>query len=400
MRLDDFFNDSNDGDLEEKVEENIILKPFQVEAFNNWVKAGFKGVIIAPTGTGKTIIGGYAISRLKEPALIICPTERILKMWVERLREKFNIVATPYYGYVKKLSTTTVSIYNTVAMHHPELLDRFKLIILDEVHHAASNVFSRIIGLLNDGHKVMALTATLKREDEKHQLIKAKMPVVYCLDLKTAIQNGLVAPIKIIPVPVDMDDREREEYKKIEDSIARIKYLIAGLRDGEEKEKLESELRKKINIRKQLLSSLEEKKRAVYNIASRYDERVLVFSESVKSIEDLKSYLNRMGVASETYHSYKNEKERDRIFSEWGRSFKVLLSCRALDEGVDVPEASIAIMIASGMSVRQLVQRKGRIMRFKKGKTAELYVVYARGTVESTIPRKIESILKGIIKLY
>ncbi|MEM2470861.1 MAG: DEAD/DEAH box helicase family protein [Nitrososphaerota archaeon] len=144
------------------MEGGTILKPFQLEAFNNWVKAGFRGVVIAPTGTGKTIIGGYAISRLKEPTLIICPTERLLKMRVERLREKFNIVATPYYGYIKRLSTTTVSIYNIVAMHHPELLDRFKLIILDEVHHAASNVFSRIIGLLSDGHKVMALTATLK----------------------------------------------------------------------------------------------------------------------------------------------------------------------------------------------------------------------------------------------
>jgi len=71
-----------------------------------------------------------------------------------------------------------------------------------------------------------------------------------------------------------------------------------------------------------------------------------------------------------------------------------------LNEGMDVPECSIAVMIASGMSVRQLVQRKGRIMRPREGKVARLYVVYAQGTVEAAIPRKVEAILNGLVRLY
>ena len=89
-------------------------------------------------------------------------------MWVERLAEKFGLRATPYYGEAKRLSKITVSIYNTVSIYHPELLSRFRLIILDEVHHAGSDVFQRVLGLLNDGHRVMALTATLRREDDRH----------------------------------------------------------------------------------------------------------------------------------------------------------------------------------------------------------------------------------------
>jgi len=65
-----------------------------------------------------------------------------------------------------------------------------------------------------------------------------------------------------------------------------------------------------------------------------------------------------------------------------------------------VPECGVAVIIASGMSVRQLVQRKGRIMRPGEGKIARLYVVYAQGSVESKIPHKIRAILNGMVRLY
>ena len=125
-----------------------------------------------------------------------------------------------------------------------------------------------------------------------------------------------------------------------------------------------------------------------------------MFSESIDSIEGLKKYLLEKGIRAEIYHSNKPENIRDLIFKRWGAEFNVLLSCRALDEGIDVPECSIAVMIASGMSVRQLVQRKGRIMRPREGKIAKLYVVYAYGSVEAKIPMKVKATLSGIVKLY
>jgi superfamily II DNA or RNA helicase len=144
------------GEVEGK--RGVILRPFQVEAYENWVNNNYRGTIIAPTGTGKTIIAGYAIKKLNVPTLIICPTERILKMWIERLREKFGLYASAFYGGSKKIGRITVTIYNTVSMIHPELLGSFNLIVLDEVHHAGSEVFSSIIHRLSDGHMVMAFT--------------------------------------------------------------------------------------------------------------------------------------------------------------------------------------------------------------------------------------------------
>jgi superfamily II DNA or RNA helicase len=322
-------------------------------------------------------------------------------MWIERLREKFSLSASAFYGGSKKIGRITVTIYNTVSMIHPELLDSFNLIVLDEVHHAGSEVFSNIIHRLSDGHKVMALTATLKREDERHMIIMSKLPVVYCLDLATAMRHRLVAPIEVIPIGVDMNDRERREYTEIEKKISNVKNALKTSNEDEEKRRLERQLKIYINQRRILLSRLEAKKEAVYNIALRHpNERILVFSESIESIEGLKKHLLEKGVKAETYHSNKPESIRDLIFKRWGTEFNVLLSCRALDEGIDVPECGIAVMIASGMSVRQLVQRKGRIMRPREGKIAKLYVVYAYGSVEAKIPMKVKAILSGIVKLY
>jgi len=285
--------------------------------------------------------------------------------------------------------------------HPPELLDRFTFIVLDEVHHAGSEVFSSIIHRLNDGHRVMALTATLRREDQRHMIIMSKLPVVYCLDLATAIKQGLVAPVEVIPVGVDMSDGERREYSEIERRINDIKSALRIVDDAGERMRLERQLKKYINRRRMLLSRLEAKRQAVYNIALRHpNERILIFSENIESIEALKRYLLERGVRAETYHSNKPEHVRDLIFRRWGLDFNVLLSCRALDEGIDVPECGIAVMIASGMSVRQLVQRKGRIMRPREGKVAKLYIIYARGSIESKIPMKVKAILSGIVRLY
>jgi len=179
---------------------HAIPRPLQAEAYGAWVGAGFGGTIMAPTGTGKTTIEGYAIKMLDEPALIICPAERILKMWGEGLWERLGISATAYYGGEKRIGRVTVSIYNAVAIHDPELVEAFRLIILDEAHHVASEAFQRVLRMIRPEHEIMALTATLRREDDGHEQTKAILPVVYCLDLAEAVRRGLVAPVKVIPM--------------------------------------------------------------------------------------------------------------------------------------------------------------------------------------------------------
>lgn len=387
-------------ELVEKVS-GRVLRLYQAEAIERW-RNGCRGIVIAPTGTGKTIIGLHVIKETMLPTLVITPYEKVMHEWVRKGKEE-GVCFTRFYGEEKRLSKYTVAIYNSVSLH-PEILNRFELIILDEIHHVGADVFSTILPKL-DGKKVLGLTATLKREDGKHHSILSKLPVVYTLDLKKAVENGYVAPVTVVPVPAEMNGEERRRYVQIQAEIKRVRSTLSYLKNTKtfqhKANELEQKLKALINQRRIFLSKIESKKEAVYNVVCQHPgEKIIVFSESIDSIEELKMYLSERGVAAETYHSNKSINERNRVFAEWGKSFNVLLAVRALDEGVDVPDASIAVIIASGQSVRQLVQRKGRIMRPKEGKHARLYVVYADGTVEVQLIHKIKCILKGLIRLF
>jgi superfamily II DNA or RNA helicase len=381
--------------------QTITLRPYQEEAYEAWLMKGRRGIIIAPTGTGKTVIACHAIMAANTPTLIITPRERILKMWQESLKVKFNLEATAFYDREKVLSNLTISIYNSVVLH-PWILDHFKMVILDEVHHVAAETFSQILFRL-EGKDVMALTATLKREDGRHNEVAARLPVVYCLDLATAIKNGYVSPIEIYPVSAPLTEVESRLYRDVEHKIMRVRSeLEAAKATGSSNTRwLETQLKKLLNRRRQLLSRIPSKKKKVLELVKGCKEdRVIVFSESIDSIEELKNYLTENGVSAETYHSGKPERVRDAIFAGWGKEFKVLLAVRALDEGIDVPEVATGIIIASGKSTRQLVQRQGRLMRPVEGKTAKLYVVYAESTYEYGIFLKLKGIIKGWVRVY
>ena len=378
----------------------VSLRPYQEEAYEAWVSRGRRGVVIAPTGTGKTVIAIHAIKASNMDTLVVVPTERILKTWLTAFR-RFGLVATAYYGRVKTLSRLTVSIYNSVVLH-PEVVEKFKMVVLDEVHHVASEVFSQILAMV-EGKDVMSLTATLKREDGLHHAITAKLPVVYVLDLKTAVENGYVSPIDIMSVPAPLTQVEKMSYAGIERKIRQLQQAIRWNKLlGKPVKPLEEKLHILLGRRRQFLSHILSKREKTLEVVRKEGnaDRILLFSESIASIEWLKEYLVQNGVPSETYHSLKSEAERDRVFGGWGSRFKVLLAVRALDEGVDVPEVGVGVIIASGKSTRQLVQRQGRLLRPVEGKKARLYVIYAENTYEYGIFMKIKGILKGWVRPY
>jgi superfamily II DNA or RNA helicase len=146
--------------------------------------------------------------------------------------------------------------------------------------------------------------------------------------------------------------------------------------------------------RKKLLSNVFAKKEEVLKIIQAHPQQhIILFSESVPAIESLRKYLLENNVRCETFHSGTFPWKKERIFEEWGNEFQALLSCRALDEGIDVKEVAVGILITNGKSKRQFVQRIGRIIRPMEGKRAEFYVVYSPDTVEERYFKTISKIL-------
>jgi superfamily II DNA or RNA helicase len=381
----------------ERAEQKVLeIRDYQREAVETWERVR-RGVIVMPTGTGKTyvalrvILDALAVNPRTHVAVIV-PLIELAQQWKKRMRE-FGLYSTLYYGKEKRISRVTIFVVNSAYLNL-RLLRLFDLIIIDEMHHLKNEKFQHIIHEIKD-KDVLGLTATPELGAIQHHI-----PIIYRMNYDEARQRGAIVDIDVVPVYVDMTPEERSEYLEIEEKMENVAKLIERLRDSEDQEDragledLEQRYRILADKRKRLMSRIREKRRRVVEIARTHaGERVMVFTESIESAEAIKSELLASGIRAETYHSQKPDSVRKRILATWGKAFSVLVTVRALDEGIDVPEVGVAIIVASGTSTRQITQRLGRILRPAPGKeTAKLYVLVARNTYETEILSKIREI--------
>ena len=344
------------------------LREYQREALDAWLKSK-KGIVVLPPGSGKTLIGIYVLRYVDGNALIVVPTIELLKQWLKELRKYYSNVGC-FYGENKDVGRITVITYASL-LRHQGLLHYFDIVVFDEVHHLPSPKYSKILEKL-DGKLVLGLTSTPEREDNRHLSLISKIPVVYrrtFADLK-----DWLSVIEVIPVKVKLREDESNTLRKIERKIGYVSSLLYGY--DEEEEDYREILRVLMNlstIKRLFLSEVESKIVKAVEIAKEHSkERVIVFTESIKSSEEIAKRLREENVNAQTYHSLHRIPLRS-----WGRDFNVLVCVRALDEGLDMPSVKVGIMVASSKSLRQLRQRLGRLLRPYQGRKAVLYVLYA-----------------------
>lgn len=134
-----------------------------------------------------------------------------------------------------------------------------------------------------------------------------------------------------------------------------------------------------VKDRKNLINCANNKLLAAVNIITTKHpyERIMVFSETIESIQMLKKMLQNKQINSMLIDSKLKSKEREKILSEWGKRFFPLLSVHTLEIGYDVPEVRVAIILATSSNINQIVQRIGRTIRKTTGKdTALIYTIY------------------------
>jgi len=166
----------------------------------DWIQAGAKGTVSAVTGFGKSFIGILIIKDMNErhpdrTTMIVVPTLVLKSQWEAEIK-------------THKLKNVTVVVINTVIRNQYDI----HLLILDEVHRYAAEQFRRVFSAVKY-HFILGLTATLEREDGKHDLITDRAPVIYTLGMKEAREEGYVSDFRIYNIPLDMEEDEREAYK-------------------------------------------------------------------------------------------------------------------------------------------------------------------------------------------
>jgi len=358
-----------------EVRRNFTLYAFQEEALEAWRASRFRGSIVMPTGAGKTYVALAAIASLRVPTLVCVTTVELAKQWVRRIRECLGLRAGLLAAGEKKIEAVTVATYHSAVRALPEIYDRFGLVIYDEGHHLPARTFKRIALALKARYS-MVLSATPERADRNEALIyRVAGEPVYTTSYFELVTRGLLAPLKVEVVPVELSSEELEEYMRAESELQ-------GPRRTSELIKIASRARAKIEALKQILA--------------REGGKVIVFcqflDQALEAYRAAKSVEAR--VALITGSTPKGERLRA-LESFKAGSVRVVVASTVLDEGVDVPDADVAVILSGTGQVRQMVQRVGRVLRWMPGKVAKVYEVVAAGTIEEALSRS-RSIFKLI----
>lgn len=370
---------------------------YQKAAVEAWVAAGRRGSVVLPTGAGKTFVAELAITSTRRPTLVIAPTLDLVAQWHSRLSLVYGFECGLLGGGSHELGPITVSTYDSAYLHLGRYGNRFGLIVWDEVHHLPAP------GYLEAATCAMApfrlgLTATYGREDGREALLDDILgPVVYELGI-TDLAGDFLADYETIQLTVHLSDAEREAYdahrKTFRDFCEQQgiglggpggwqSFLRASARSRAGREAFQS-----YRAYKSIAHGTNRKIEVVADLLRQErGRRTIVFTHDNATAFEVS---RRLLVPCITHHTdVKERKALLQAFSEG--TLPVLATSRVLNEGVDMPEAEVAIVMSGTGTVREHVQRLGRILRPGEGKRAVLYELVAADTTEVHASRRRRS---------
>ena len=377
-----------------ELQSNITLRDYQKQALEAWTANGKCGVVVLPTGSGKTIIGIKAISLLNTPTIIVAPTLDLVDQWRSKLEEEFKIDVGVLGGGEQEIKALTVSTYDSAYIHADKLGNKFGLIIFDEVHHLPAEGYRNIAEMFASPFR-MGLTATFEREDGLHKelnrLVGGKVFEKRVVDLA----GYYLSPFKLEKIVVELTEEEKDEYALNQKIF--LDYLVRSnitMRNPEDFKKLVMRSGRDPGARKALLArnrardiafNSTSKIEKLSEILKRHNEgRIFIFTEHNKLVHRIsKEFL----IPSITYKT--PDKERGEILDEFrSGTYRAVVTSKVLDEGIDVPDADVGIVLSGTGSERAFIQRLGRILRKKEGKKAVLYEIISAETSETNTSRK------------
>ena len=357
---------------------------WQSSALEAW-KPSFHGIASVVTGGGKTTFAQMCMQFFRQhyPAgrfVIVTPTLALLDQWYVSLREDLmlpvdSIALFSGEGRPDAYSDVNLMVINTARLHAAKMSAKYtSMLIVDECHHAASPANSQA---LNGNHEAtLGISATPEREYDdlfNDVLIPALGPVIFRYDYRQALQDGVIVPFDLINVSTAMTSTEQHAYDRATADISRTSRKVQSGELGRDL------LVRKLQRRARLAASSSQRIPVTIGLAEQHrGSRMIIFHESIQSAEQIWQILVQRGFNATIYHSrIRPELRRDNLRLYRRGVFDVLVTCRALDEGVNVPETDVAIVTSSTASLRQRIQRLGRVLRPAQGKLqARIYTIY------------------------
>jgi len=364
-------------------------RPYQTGAFAAWRAAGFRGLVVLPTGAGKTLVAHLAIDDRKRSTLVVAPTLDLVHQWHDGLRATFGCAVGIVGGGDYDLRPLTVTTYDSAYLHMENLGSRFGLLVFDECHHLPSESYALGARFCIAPFR-LGLTATPERSDGREAILDELVgPVVYRKEI-VELAGEYLADYETVRVSVDLSPSERAEYDReraiYRQFIADHGILMASPRGFTDfiirSSRSEAGRRAFAAYRRQREIAFTAPAKLDYLgrlLAQHRGDRTIVFTQDNATVYLLS---RRFLIPAITHHT--KVSERSAILQGLARGeFSAVATSKVLNEGVDIPTANVAIVMSGSGSVREHVQRLGRILRKAEGKRALLYELVTGGTSES-----------------
>ena len=369
--------------------------PHQRLALAAWLAAGRQGVIVLPTGAGKTYLAQLAVQDTQQSTLIVVPTLDLMHQWYAHLVAAFPDAPVGLLGGGSHDRTPLlVATYDSAAIQADALGNRYALLVFDECHHLPG-AFTRVIAESSLAPYRLGLTATPERSDGTHADLATLIgPEVYRTSV-AALSGTVLAPHRVVRLTVTLSPRERQRYDALletRDGFLQQCNIRLGSVAGWQAF-VRASARSRAGRRAMLAHRAARalafgtagKLRVLADLlAQHHPARTLIFTEDNVLVYRISRALLMPAI---THHTPVKERH-DTLQRFRTGDYPVVVTSRVLNEGVDVPEASIAIVLSGTGSRREYVQRLGRILRRGEGKRAVLYEVVAEATSEEQVSRR------------
>lgn len=378
-------------------------REWQLEALERWRNAQRRGIIAVVTGGGKTVFAEMCASDALRAftdlrVVIVVPTVALVDQWAVSLQDDLGVPPAELAIFAGG-ATPEPRLFNLMTLvsareqaPHISGLGR-TLLVVDECHRIGSPKNAK--ALSGRFTATLGLSATPEREHDAlfDEVIRPHLgDIVFSYDYPDALRDAVISPFALLNVKIDMTNEEQSQYDAIS---RRVAQLTARQRAGEDVETaLKASLQRRARVSAMASMRIPVAARIV---SDQTDHRTIVFHESIDAAESIASLVGSRGRRVATYHSRMGMAMRQSNLRLYKAGLvDVLVTCRALDEGVDAPDTSVGVIASSTSSVRQRIQRLGRILRPAPGKAeATLVTLYATSIEEQRLAEEAEENLSA-----
>ena len=376
---------------------NTIRDKEQRKALNAWAKQGFVGSVIAGTGFGKSRVGVLAVEHTLMDggdALILVPTVQLQEQFIEEFA-KWGVDSTNVEVICYQ------SAYKLKDMH-------YNIVVCDEIHLGLSPEYRKFFKN-NTYDRLLCMTATLPEELEYKGLLEKLAPTAYKITLDKCVQLGIVSPYTITCIPVTLTPDEKAAYKKANNSFVQWKYMLGQFNAFETAQQIMRNrgatagdkqkavmFYRAIRMRKQIVDFAVNKIHKFTEIYEQSkDKRILVFGGANDFTDRLCDSIAPNAMA---YHSKKTKKQKETALQSFkDGTINVLCSTKALNQGFDVPDANMGVICGITSKSLSMIQRVGRLIRFKEGKVGSIVILYVADSQEEKWLKNAVKSLNNVI---